>query len=320
MKTINCRDDSLVDDGGMWTSMKKKKRCIVVAQGFYEWLKKDGGKEKIPHFTTRRHGQLMCFAGLWDCVQFHDSAEKLFTYTIITTDSNKQLSFLHHRMPVILENGSDAVRTWLDPARTEWSQDLQSLLKPYDGELECYPVSKDIGKVGNNSPSFIVPINSAANKNNIANFFDSQPKAVKSKAEEQSIDKTEHDLVDLVDEQQGIKPKHDADEHRATTDRVQGTEDNAPLPVPATSASQLANESKAIKREHDEHVNRNTTEDEPHHKRKKPSAPASPSKGPVNKSTPTKKQGTRSATSNGSAAKTSKTDGSQKITAFFSNK
>lgn len=70
MKTINCRDDSLYDDRGMWTSMKKKKRCIVVAQGFYEWLKKNNGKEKLPHFTKRKDGRLMCFAGLYDCVQF----------------------------------------------------------------------------------------------------------------------------------------------------------------------------------------------------------------------------------------------------------
>jgi putative SOS response-associated peptidase YedK len=70
MKTINCRDDSLIEDRGMWTSMKKKKRCTIVAQGFYEWLKKNNGKEKIPHFTKRKDGQLMCFAGLWDCVQY----------------------------------------------------------------------------------------------------------------------------------------------------------------------------------------------------------------------------------------------------------
>jgi putative SOS response-associated peptidase YedK len=70
MKTINCRDDSLIEDRGMWTTMKKKKRCIIVAQGFFEWLKKNNGKDKIPHFTKRKDGQLMCFAGLWDCVQF----------------------------------------------------------------------------------------------------------------------------------------------------------------------------------------------------------------------------------------------------------
>lgn len=65
MRTINCRDDSLLENRGMWNTMKQRKRCIVVAEGFYEWLKKNGGKEKIPHFTKRKDGQLMCFAGLW---------------------------------------------------------------------------------------------------------------------------------------------------------------------------------------------------------------------------------------------------------------
>lgn len=68
MKTINCRDDSLAQTGGMWSSMKGRKRCIVVAQGFYEWLK--SGKEKVPHYVKRKDGRLMCFAGLWDCVQY----------------------------------------------------------------------------------------------------------------------------------------------------------------------------------------------------------------------------------------------------------
>lgn len=89
MKTINCRDDSLVEDRGMWTTMKKKKRCIVVAQGFYEWLKKNGSKEKIPHFTKRKDGQLMCFAGLWDCVQFEG-----LSYCLIIWDLCRNLDIL----------------------------------------------------------------------------------------------------------------------------------------------------------------------------------------------------------------------------------
>lgn len=68
MKTINCRDDSLAQAGGMWASMKGRKRCVVLAQGFYEWLK--SGREKVPHFVRRRDGRLMCFAGLWDCVKY----------------------------------------------------------------------------------------------------------------------------------------------------------------------------------------------------------------------------------------------------------
>ena len=77
-------------------------------------------------------------------------------------------------MPVILETGWDAVKTWLDPDRSEWSAELQSLLRPYEGELECYAVSKDVGKVGNESAQFMVAVDSAANKSNIANFFGRQ--------------------------------------------------------------------------------------------------------------------------------------------------
>ncbi|RQM05270.1 hypothetical protein DH86_00001797, partial [Scytalidium sp. 3C] len=68
LKTINCRDDSLIENRGMWTSMKQRKRCVVIAQGFYEWKKK--GKERLPYFCKRKDGQLMCIAGLWDCVQY----------------------------------------------------------------------------------------------------------------------------------------------------------------------------------------------------------------------------------------------------------
>ena len=216
MKTINARDDSLAAKGGMWNTMKQRKRCIVVAQGFYEWLKKNGGKEKIPHFTKRKDGQLMCFAGLWDCVQYEDSDEKHYTYTIITTDSNKQLSFLHDRMPVIIENGSVDVRTWLDPKRSQWSKELQSLLIPFQGELECYPVSKDVGKVGNNSPAFIVPVASTENKANIANFFSNAKKA------------------NAFQKKAKTKQNTAESDSRSTIDHS-GSEDNVPLPAPGST-------------------------------------------------------------------------------------
>ncbi|OAL75085.1 hypothetical protein A7D00_0683 [Trichophyton violaceum] len=164
MKTINCRDDSLIEDRGMWTSMKRKKRCIVICQGFYEWLKTGPG----------------------------DSDEKLYTYTVITTSSNSQLKFLHDRMPVILDPGSKAMAAWLDLHTTTWTKELQSLLKPYEGELETYPVSKDVGKVGNNSPSFIVPLDSKENKSNIANFFQGKgEKKGKAEVPETKLEKTE---------------------------------------------------------------------------------------------------------------------------------
>ena len=281
MKTINARDDSLAENRGMWNSMKRTKRCIVVAQGFYEWLKKNNGKEKIPHFVKRKDEQLMCFAGLWDCVKYDDSEEKHFTYTIITTDSNKQLNFLHDRMPVILENGSEALRTWLDPKRTEWTKELQSLLKPFGGELECYPVSKDVGKVGNNSPDFIVPVASSQNKNNIANFF-------------ANAKKNEHKQIsrEPVEEVSDGKPRKESDKGEESLKRKSGQKNEAIPPR------------KAVKIEEQ--------------KSSSPSKASARSLTSPDKAARQKK--VRSATSNGTTGKGSPTkagDGSQRITSFF---
>ena len=189
LKTINCRADTLAQRGGLWASMKARKRCVVLAQGFYEWLQPTaGGKIKTPHYVRRKDGKLMCFAGLWDYLppprQRHEGEEGdevgegpaeteggLYTYTIVTTESCKTLQFLHDRMPVIFEPGGEELWRWLDPARREWSAELQGVLKPFAGELEVYPVSSEVGRVGNDSPSFVIPVASRENKGNIANFF-----------------------------------------------------------------------------------------------------------------------------------------------------
>jgi putative SOS response-associated peptidase YedK len=240
MRTINCRDDSLVENRGMWNTMKQRKRCIVVAEGFYEWLKKNDGKEKLPHFVKRKDGQLMCFAGLWDCVQYEGTDEKLYSYTVITTDSNKQLKFLHDRMPVIFEAGSQAMKMWLDPSNAGWSKELQSLLKPYDGELECYPVDKAVGKVGNNSPQFMVPIDSKENKNNIANFFGSKPSPAKAKSEQKPAAKVEDTKTDI---------KQDPPDPRPTSPMTEAPESNAPMPKPTPKDETSPSTSQQIKQE-----------------------------------------------------------------------
>lgn len=332
MRTINCRDDSLIEDRGMWNTMKQRKRCIVVAEGFYEWLKKNNGKEKIPHFTRRKDGQLMCFAGLWDMVQYEDSAEKLYTYTIITTDSNKQLKFLHDRMPVILEAGSKEMKAWLDPCHIGWSKELQSLLKPYQGELECYQVDKAVGKVGNNSPSFIVPIDSKENKKNIANFFGTQ----RATANEVAA-KNEAARGDEVAD--NAKVEQHPDEDRKTTFTVEGTEDNAPLPKTQDESEQdlsqkINNDAtevsdqdiiKAADQQVEKGIKREISElDDAELLRAAQSPPAkvvktdkatpSPAKSqPEKKATSHKK---RSATSNNNVAKTP-VKGNAKITSFF---
>lgn len=79
LKTINCRDDSLRLNKGIWNSMKATKRCVIIAQGFFEWLKKT---EKVPHFIKRRDGKLLCLAGLYDCVESEGYSKITYSYSI----------------------------------------------------------------------------------------------------------------------------------------------------------------------------------------------------------------------------------------------
>ena len=167
--------------------------------------------------------------------------QKLYTYTIITTDSNKHLKFLHDRMPVILENGSVGLHAWLDPKRSEWSRELQSLLKPFEGDLECYPVSKDVGKVGNDSPAFIVPVASSENKSNIANFFANAKVSAKGKIEETTIKEDQAELQNREGKVTDVEG-----EARVTVDQS-SKEDNAPVPVPKANDAESSR-----KRKHDE--------------------------------------------------------------------
>ncbi|KAL2862649.1 SOS response-associated peptidase [Aspergillus lucknowensis] len=283
MRTINCRDDSLIEDRGMWTSMKRKKRCVVACQGYYEWLKRGpGGKERIPHYTRRKDGDLMYFAGLWDCVTYQGSEEKLYTYTVITTSAKPSLSWLHDRMPVILEPKSEAWNLWLDPKRTSWSKELQAALKPYEGDLDCYQVPKEVGKVGNNSPDFIVPIDSKENKGNIANFFANTKK----------------------------KP-----EPGANSGLVKGTGEGFANDVHGSSRP-----AQGVKREHPDNPEGVTDEDT---KRQKPhTSPKTSPKRPSPQKPASKQKKMRSATHNQKplekvpARKAS--DGAQRITSFFS--
>ena len=223
------------------------------------------------------------------------SDENIYSYTIITTDANKQLKFLHDRMPVILENGSEKLRTWLDPARSQWTKELQDLLKPFTGVLKCYAVSKDVGKVGNNSPDYIVPVASSENKNNIANFF-----ANTKTPEKQQDTKTFKGSSDAKVE---IELMHNNDD-RLTSDPPR-SEDNAPMPQPLSSPK------SSIKRSHNELETEEDHHEEDHgiKTESQPSRVASPIKKKL-----------RSSTSNGTIPGKSPLKapgGNQRITSFF---
>jgi hypothetical protein len=171
----------------MWTPiLRAGKRCVVFCQGFYEWQKKDDGAQRIAHFVGMRdagHGRtdvkgeqraLMPMAGLWEKCSI--DGEDIYSFTIITTESNHQLTFLHDRMPVILPN-HEAIQIWLG-IQSASNEQICSLLRPYDaGKLDCYTVPREVGRVGTDDQSFILPV--ASRKDGIAAAFS---RAQKSKA------------------------------------------------------------------------------------------------------------------------------------------
>ena len=202
-------------------------------------------------------------------------------------------------MPFILENGSDEIRTWLDPRRSEWSKELQSLLKPFQGELDCYPVSKDVGKVGNNSPAFIVPVASTENKHNIANFFSNAKNSAKRVEEKEEMEIKDKGLCVNLDS-----------EERRTTIEQSSTEDNAPLPVPPVGF-----EKKGQKREHE-----GDKDGEPPVKAMKSETPANDISPAYRSAVKSLEKKTRSATNNGTMKGSpvkSKNGSSQKLTNFY---
>ena len=96
---------------------------------YYEWLKK--GKDRIPHFTKHSQpGKLMLLAGLYDRVVLPGATKPLYTFTIVTTDANRDFRWLHDRQPVILSTQA-ALHTWLDTSSQTWSAELTQLVKPY---------------------------------------------------------------------------------------------------------------------------------------------------------------------------------------------
>lgn len=142
-----------------------------------------------------------------------DAGNRTYTYAIVTTDSNPQLRFLHHRMPVILDAGSKEFHQWLYPLQQRWTFDLQSLLKPFQGELDIYPVDRNVGKVGCSSPSFIMPLNHNGEEHGIAHFF---PRVSENSAAEKSETPVEIRKRESDDDQHLIFPSSKRDSPERT--------------------------------------------------------------------------------------------------------
>lgn len=150
-KLINARAETLAEKPSFKSALRRK-RCLIPADGFYEW--KTDGKIKKPHHIRFRDGRLFAFAGLWDEWNGPGDAP-LRTCTIITSDPNPLLRTLHHRMAVILDPEDE--EAWLDPTLTV--PEALALLKVHpEAEMEAFPVGKQVGNVAFDSPQCIEPL------------------------------------------------------------------------------------------------------------------------------------------------------------------
>ena len=164
-KMINARAETVAEKPAFRAAFKRR-RCLIPADGFYEWRAEEGGLParsrssasakagKQPYLIRMADHAPFAFAGLWESWKNPESGETVESCTIIVTDANELVAEIHDRMPVILmPNDHDP---WLfgDPERA----DLTALLGPYPAKLmTASPVSKAVGNVKNDDPSLIEP-------------------------------------------------------------------------------------------------------------------------------------------------------------------
>ena len=131
----------------------KKRRCLVLANGFYEW-KKDGNR-RLPTYIYSKNNEPLAFAGLWETWKSSESPV-VRSCTIVTTSANSFIEPLHNRMPVILSGETQAL--WLDPL-TEDPANLEPLLIPAPEELlTSHRVAETVNSVKNQGPELIMPL------------------------------------------------------------------------------------------------------------------------------------------------------------------
>ncbi|MDM9382938.1 SOS response-associated peptidase [Chlorogloeopsis sp. ULAP01] len=152
-KLINARAETVAEKPAFRSAFKRR-RCLVVADGFYEWQKQDGKKQ--PYYFRLQNGQPFGFAGLWEEWE-SPQKQQIKSCTILTTQANDLLQPLHDRMPVILTEQD--YQMWLNCQMQE-PEVLQQLLQPYKSEeMIGYPVSTLVNNPKHNSSECIIGLN-----------------------------------------------------------------------------------------------------------------------------------------------------------------
>ena len=148
-RMINARSETAPEKPSFRGAFKKR-RCLIPADGFYEWQRTNDDKQ--PFYIHMEDGIPLAFAGLWESWQSPEGPE-IRTCTILTTDANELLAPIHNRMPVILQ--PEAYDPWLAPDTRDLDL-LSSLLVSYPGDaMEAYPVSRRVNSPANNEPGCV---------------------------------------------------------------------------------------------------------------------------------------------------------------------
>lgn len=155
VKLINARAETVAEKPAFKNAFNKR-RCLIVADGYYEWKNIPGANKKAPYYIRLKTGEAFTFAGLWEKWKSLEG-KTIVSSTIITTEPNSYLSDIHNRMPAILLPSDREL--WLNPDNVEKNV-LQNCLMPYpDEEMEAFEVSLRVNSPKNDDESCILPIN-----------------------------------------------------------------------------------------------------------------------------------------------------------------
>ena len=156
-RNINARSETAASKPSFKESLAKR-RCLIPADGFYEWQRKEKGK--LPHYIYNKDGSPLVFAGLWSSWKDPETGERLRTCTILTGEPNDLVAPIHDRMPVSLP--PEVWEHWLD-REMEDAAEAAKLLKVYPKEkMALHPVSTLVNKVANNTPELIEELDTPA--------------------------------------------------------------------------------------------------------------------------------------------------------------
>ncbi|MFV9671645.1 MAG: SOS response-associated peptidase [Acidimicrobiia bacterium] len=156
-RLINARVETAAEKPAFRDSFSAR-RCIIPAEGFYEWEPKDRGK--LPHYFFSPDGRPLALAGLWSSWKDPDSGDRIRTCTILTTDANDVVEPIHHRMPVVLPDMT--WDPWLDPDVNDAGVIGDLLAASTGPSLVEHAVSTLVNRVANDVPELIAPLESGA--------------------------------------------------------------------------------------------------------------------------------------------------------------